>query len=179
MWIILCVLQCLICYSVNKDHSSTNGYRPIALISCVGKLLERIIAKRLTWYLETNKLISKHQAGFRPRHNTYDLLVRLTEDIAESLGKTKKASQITVGFALESQDEVINAQRKLEHKNFDFIVLNSLRDSGAGFQYDTNKVTFIFGDAEAESLPLKLKTEIAVDIVDQVVKIARQKQLIA
>ena len=78
--------------------------------------------------------------------------------------KTKE--QKLVGFALETDDEETNAQHKLEKKNLDFIVLNSLRDKGAGFNYDTNKVTIINRDGTAQKYDLKAKTEVAADIVD-------------
>ena len=96
-----------------------------------------------------------------------DLILRLkpTQDIAASLGKEKRAGQLLVGFALETTNERQNAKGKLERKNFDFIVLNSLNDKGAGFQVDTNRITII--DAESEMpYPLKSKAEVAKDIID-------------
>jgi phosphopantothenoylcysteine decarboxylase/phosphopantothenate--cysteine ligase len=97
-----------------------------------------------------------------------DLVLRLkpTCDIAASLGKEKRPDQLLVGFALETCDEVSHAQDKLVRKNFDFIVLNSLNDKGAGFRCDTNKITII-DRAEAVSYPLKRKQEVAEDIVDK------------
>ena len=97
-----------------------------------------------------------------------DLVLRLkpTCDIAASLGKEKRPDQVLVGFALETCDEVSHAQDKLARKNFDFIVLNSLNDKGAGFRCDTNKITII-DRAEAVSYPLKRKQEVAEDIVDK------------
>ncbi len=108
---------------------------------------------------------------------TLDL--KATKDIAKSLGQAKKEQQITVGFALETQDGAVNARKKLHKKNFDFIVLNTLQDKGAGFKHDTNKVTFIFDEKPDTTLPLKLKTEVAHDIVDQVEILAIEKKLIA
>lgn len=97
-----------------------------------------------------------------------DLVLRLkpTCDIAASLGKEKRPDQLLVGFALETCDEVSHAQNKLARKNFDFIVLNSLNDKGAGFRCDTNKITII-DRTEAVSYPLKRKQEVAEDIVDK------------
>ena len=97
-----------------------------------------------------------------------DLVLRLkpTCDIAASLGKEKRPDQLLVGFALETCDEVSHAQDKLARKNFDFIVLNSLNDKGAGFRCDTNKITII-DRTEAVSYPLKRKQEVAEDIVDK------------
>ncbi len=100
-----------------------------------------------------------------------DLVLRLkpTRDIAAGLGQIKRPGQLLVGFALETNDEVAHAQDKLRRKNFDFIVLNSLNDKGAGFQHDTNKVTIITPQ-EALPYPLKPKTEVACDIIDQLEK---------
>lgn len=101
-----------------------------------------------------------------------DLILRLkpTQDIARGLGEMKRADQRLVGFALETNDEVANAQQKLRKKNLDFIVLNSLQDEGAGFQHDTNKITIV-SSTDILSFPLKPKTEVARDIIDQLVKI--------
>ena len=100
-----------------------------------------------------------------------DLILQLkpTQDIAASLGKKKKNGQIMVGFALETNDEQQNAQGKLERKNFDFIVLNSLNDKGAGFRVDTNKITIIDKEG-ATPYPLKSKTEVASDIINRLVE---------
>lgn len=87
-------------------------------------------------------------------------------DIAASMGKIKKPSQITVGFALETDQELENAKTKLEKKNFDFIVLNSLKDEGAGFQSDTNKISIIHRGNKIENYQLKSKENVAVDIAD-------------
>ena len=89
-----------------------------------------------------------------------------TTDIAASLGKIKRNDQILVGFALETNDELANAESKLERKNFDFIVLNSLRDSGAGFAGDTNKITIVKRDKSVTAFDLKSKTEVAKDIIN-------------
>ncbi len=87
------------------------------------------------------------------------------KDIAAELGKLKKENQRLIGFALETCDELENAQKKLSKKNFDFIVLNSLQDKGAGFQVDTNKVTIVNKEGKTE-YPLKTKKEVASDIVN-------------
>ena len=93
-----------------------------------------------------------------------------TQDIAASLGETKQKHQVLVGFALETNDEQQNAEGKLQRKNFDFIVLNSLNDNGAGFRVDTNKITIIDRQGST-SFPLKGKKEVAKDIVDKLVEI--------
>lgn len=87
-----------------------------------------------------------------------------TRDIAAALGREKKDGQKLVGFALETVNEKANARQKLEKKNCDFIVLNSLRDEGAGFMVDTNKITIVTSD-EVLEFPLKSKMEVAKDIV--------------
>ena len=99
-----------------------------------------------------------------------DLVLRLkpTHDIAAALGRMKQPHQHLVGFALETNDETAHAQDKLRRKNLDFIVLNSLRDAGAGFRHDTNKVTII-SDSDIKEYPLKSKAEVAKDIVDELV----------
>lgn len=88
-----------------------------------------------------------------------------TKDIAHQLGKAKINNQILVGFALETSDEIKNAKSKLKKKNFDWIVLNSLNDQGAGFGHLTNKVTFLHANGKKELFDLKSKNEVALDIV--------------
>ncbi|MBP5377705.1 MAG: bifunctional phosphopantothenoylcysteine decarboxylase/phosphopantothenate--cysteine ligase CoaBC [Bacteroidaceae bacterium] len=99
-----------------------------------------------------------------------DMLLRLkpTTDIAAALGKMKTGKQVLAGFALETNDETANAQAKLVKKNFDFIVLNSLNDKGAGFRTDTNKISIITAGGKTD-YPLKSKREVARDIVNQLV----------
>ena len=93
------------------------------------------------------------------------LHLRPTQDIAATLGAMKRAHQRVVGFALETNDEESHAREKLKRKQLDFIVLNSLRDAGAGFQHSTNKITIISPDRQ-KAFPLKPKTEVAKDIID-------------
>lgn len=98
------------------------------------------------------------------------LKLKLTNDILASMGKKKKSSQFLVGFALETENEKSNAILKLNNKNLDMIVLNSLKDSGAGFGTDTNKVTMLFPDKSeftTETLP---KSIIAGIVLDQIIK---------
>lgn len=94
------------------------------------------------------------------------IVLKPTRDIAAALGQAKTARQRLVGFALETNDEQANAQHKLESKNLDFIVLNSLRDKGAGFNVDTNKISIIRRDGTQTPFPLKSKADVARDIVD-------------
>ena len=90
------------------------------------------------------------------------------KDIAASLGAIKREGQVLVGFALETNNnEATNAESKLKRKNLDFIVLNSLRDAGAGFRCDTNKISIIDRRGETTGYPLKSKQGVAVDIVNK------------
>ncbi len=119
-------------------------------------------------------------ADYRPMHiaeqkikksdTVFTLELEKTPDIALALGERKTAAQIIVGFALETDHETENAMAKRLKKNFDFIVLNSLRDAGAGFNTDTNKVSFIFADDSVKHFELKSKTEVAQDIADELAK---------
>jgi phosphopantothenoylcysteine decarboxylase/phosphopantothenate--cysteine ligase len=93
-----------------------------------------------------------------------------THDIAASLGKLKHNGQVMVGFALETENEQANAQTKLEKKNFDLIVLNSLNDKGAGFGHDTNKITILDREQHVKSFELKNKKEVAKDIVKAIIE---------
>lgn len=93
-----------------------------------------------------------------------------TKDIAAMVGESIRNNQCFVGFALETNDEQNNAIKKLERKNFDFIVLNSLNDSGAGFATDTNKITIYTKDGEKLIYPLKSKELVAKDIVSLIIK---------
>lgn len=97
-------------------------------------------------------------------------LIELSEnpDIAATLGAAKRPGQLLVGFALETDNEVAHAAAKLRRKNLDAIVLNSLRDEGAGFGVDTNKITIITEAGEQVAYPLKSKAEVAADIVDYI-----------
>ena len=96
-------------------------------------------------------------------------LVR-NKDIAAVLGSLKSAHQTLIGFALETSDGIANAKDKLQRKNLNMIVLNSLKEEGAGFSCDTNKVTLIDVEGVKAEIPLKSKTEIAEDIIDYILK---------
>ena len=96
-------------------------------------------------------------------------------DIAAVVGAIKRDDQCLVGFALETNNEEVNAQSKLEKKNLDFIVLNSLQDPGAGFRCDTNKVTIIERDGISTDYPCKSKAEVAKDIVEKLAEYINRK----
>ena len=100
------------------------------------------------------------------------LELRRTKDIAGELGKLKQDHQINVGFSLETNNGEENAKEKLRKKNFDFIVLNSLQDEGAGFKGDSNKVTIFHKNGEMKKYPLKSKTKVAQDIVNHIIAVA-------
>lgn len=94
--------------------------------------------------------------------------LKRTTDILATLGQQKKAHQTLVGFALETNNELENAQSKLQRKNLDFIVLNSMKDAGAGFSTNTNLVTIIHRNGETQRFDLKSKDEVAKDICQQI-----------
>lgn len=100
-------------------------------------------------------------------------MIRLVKnpDIAKTLGQVKKAGQTLVGFALETDHEIENATEKLARKNLDMIVLNSMRDKGAGFGTDTNKIAIITPDGCRADFPLKSKADVAKDIVDKILSL--------
>ena len=106
------------------------------------------------------------ESKIKKSDDTFSIELRKTKDIARELGKVKGARKI-VGFALETDNEQVNAEKKLAEKKLDMIVLNSLRDEGAGFGHDTNKVTFIDGSSR-EELPLASKAEVAERIADRI-----------
>lgn len=112
----------------------------------------------------------REKADHKIKRGKDDLLLELlpTKDIAAELGRIKTASQLLVGFALETNDEEVNALSKMQRKNLDMIVLNSLNDKGAGFGVDTNKVTIMDKSGDKTVYELKTKVEVAKDIVDQI-----------
>lgn len=124
-------------------------------------------------------ILSAAVADYRPsevasekiKKKTDELTLQLTKtkDILASLGEIKK-SQFLVGFALETENEEENAKLKLKKKNLDLIVLNSLRDKGAGFQADTNKITLITKDNKVLPFPVKPKKEVAKDILEYIIE---------
>ncbi len=124
-------------------------------------------------------VLSAAVADYRPTHRADQkikksdgaMTIELTKtrDIAAELGKQKKANQFVVGFALETENETANAEKKIVSKNFDLIVLNSLNDKGAGFAHDTNKVTLIDKNGSKKEFPLKSKKDVAKDIVNAIV----------
>ena len=123
-------------------------------------------------------ILSAAVADFKPAHQSENKLKRGKDnlvvefvpnpDIARKLGEMKSDIQFLVGFALETNDEELNARDKMERKNLDLIVLNSLNDKQAGFGFDTNKVTILGRNGTKNEYELKSKTEVARDIVDEI-----------
>lgn len=128
-------------------------------------------------------IFSAAVADYRPKNRAAqkmkkkDALLQIelepTTDILKTLGEKKKKKQILVGFALETEHEVENARKKIRTKNLDLIVLNSLNDKGAGFGYDTNKVTLIDRNNKMVSFELKSKQEVAGDVLRAVLKLMK------
>ena len=116
-------------------------------------------------------------SGSKLKRGNDDLTIQLkpTKDIAGALGQLKSEKQLLVGFALETNDELANAYSKLVRKNLDFIVLNSINDTGAGFGVDTNKITIIDKDNNQSVFELKSKAEVAEDIVARIISEMEKK----
>ena len=112
-------------------------------------------------------------SGTKLKRESGDMVLRLkpTEDIAALLGSMKKPGQFLAGFALETNDEVKNATDKLKRKNLDMIVLNSLRDEGAGFGHETNRITIIDRNNNIDKFELKTKSEVASDILHKIISL--------
>ena len=98
----------------------------------------------------------------------FSIELEKTKDILAYMGAVKK-NQMVIGFALETENEIENAKLKIQKKNLDLIVLNSLQDDGAGFQKETNKVTFIDKNFNIQPMELKSKEAVAADIINKVI----------
>lgn len=119
----------------------------------------------------------KEIATTKIKKKEHEMQIELTKtiDIAGTLGVRKRPNQIMMGFALETNDEFTNAQSKLQRKNFDAIALNSLQDKGAGFRYDTNKITILKRSGERLDFPLKTKEAVAEDIRNVILELLREQ----
>jgi len=117
--------------------------------------------------------VQKADQKIKKTSTEFSLELKKTEDILATLGQLKKAGQILVGFALETENEEEYAKGKLVKKNLDLIVLNSLNDKGAGFKMDTNKITIFNKAAEKTVFEMKSKTEVAIDICNEILKLAK------
>jgi phosphopantothenoylcysteine decarboxylase/phosphopantothenate--cysteine ligase len=124
-------------------------------------------------------ILSAAVADYKPKNvatqkikkttNSLEIQLAPTKDILASLGAIKK-KQFLVGFALETNNEIENAKEKLQRKNLDMIVLNSLQDKGAGFAKSTNKVTIIDSNLNEKPFELKSKSEVAKDIMNEILQ---------
>jgi phosphopantothenoylcysteine decarboxylase/phosphopantothenate--cysteine ligase len=114
-----------------------------------------------------------HLATEKIKKSTDHLQIALSKtiDILQYIGEQKKANQLTIGFALETTNELVNAQNKLKSKNADLIILNSLKDEGAGFNGDSNKITMIDKSGQIESFELKSKNKVAQDILQKITQL--------
>lgn len=146
---------------VTKTESAAEMYAAACEIfpKCKGAIMSAAVADFTPSQCADSKIKNKQ---------TMQITLMPTPDIAAAMGKMKQKTQFLVGFALETDHEEINALEKLQKKNLDFIVLNSLRDAGAGFMTDTNKVTIYHRDGVHIAYELKPKAEVASDIVDSI-----------
>jgi phosphopantothenoylcysteine decarboxylase/phosphopantothenate--cysteine ligase len=117
--------------------------------------------------------ISVSSEKIKKKENGLLLNLKPTTDIAGELGKLKKSTQLLAGFALETEKGINNAREKLRRKNLDLIVLNSLKDKGAGFEHDTNRITIIDRNNNIDKFELKSKEEAACDIFNKIVSMIR------
>jgi phosphopantothenoylcysteine decarboxylase/phosphopantothenate--cysteine ligase len=148
--------------NVKKVMSAEEMYE--ACIAVFPKTDIAVLAAAVADYKPSVKADQK----IKKKDETLTIELTKTKDIAASLGKLKQNGQLIVGFALETEQEQENALKKLESKNFDLIVLNSLKDTGAGFGHDTNKITLIDSSRAVRSFDLKSKKEVARDIVSAI-----------
>ncbi|WP_336516888.1 bifunctional phosphopantothenoylcysteine decarboxylase/phosphopantothenate--cysteine ligase CoaBC [Pollutibacter soli] len=115
--------------------------------------------------------VEKADIKIKKADSTWSLNFKKTQDILKNLGGLKKDNQVLVGFALETNNEEVNAKNKLQDKNADLIVLNSLNDAGAGFGHDTNKITIFDRKGNESRFDMKSKKAVAEDIVQAIIKI--------
>jgi phosphopantothenoylcysteine decarboxylase / phosphopantothenate---cysteine ligase len=146
--------------SVIKIESAQQMYN--AATSLFGQCDAAILAAAVADYRP--KEVS--DVKIKKKDSEMSLELEKTPDIAAALGQLKQTHQRIIGFALETNNEFENAVGKLKRKNFDAIVLNSLRDAGAGFSGDTNKISIILSETNVRNFGLKSKDDVAVDIVD-------------
>ncbi len=131
--------------------------------SCDGAVMTAAVA-------DFTPVSPKMQKTKREKENL-SIELKPSRDIAAALGEIKNPGQILVGFALETNNELDNARHKLKRKNLDLIVLNSLKDEGAGFGFDTNKVLFLDKNNKIRPFELKSKKEVAADIVNEIISL--------
>ena len=126
-----------------------------------------VMAAAVADYSPTHQAIEK----IKKSEDHLQIALSKTIDILKYVGEQKKANQLTIGFALETTNELVNAQNKLKTKNADLIILNSLKDEGAGFNGDSNKITMIDKSGQIEAFELKSKNKVAQDILQKITQL--------
>jgi phosphopantothenoylcysteine decarboxylase/phosphopantothenate--cysteine ligase len=151
--------------SVNVTNVTNAASMADACISLFPRCDIAILSAAVADFTPAEVKISK----IKKSKNQLQLKLKPTTDIAAALGNMKKPGQLLAGFALETDNEIDNARKKLLGKNLDIIVLNSLKEEGAGFGYDTNKITLIDRNNIIDKFELKSKEEAAKDILNKIV----------
>lgn len=152
-----------------KVVSTQNMFDMITAISAEQHII--IMAAAVSDYTPLNPATEKIK---KKDGDDFSIALKRTPDILLHLGKQKSKKQTLVGFALETQSALENAKKKLIKKNLDLIVLNSLKDENAGFKHNTNKVTFVDNHQQVKAFKLKPKTEVAVDILNKIIKLRNE-----
>ena len=158
--------------SIEFNHSNITTHRVESandMFNMVNKLFEKsdisIFAAAVSDYTPQIKVNNK----IKKNNNLFSLTLKKTTDILSKMSSIKKKDQFVVGFALETDNEIDNAISKLKDKNLDLIVMNSLNNDGAGFKYDTNKITIIDNEFNQFDFTLKSKKEVANDIINFII----------
>lgn len=173
-------------YSLGADVTLVSGPTNLTVSSVINKINVRSAAEMFDAvqadYKDADVIIMAAAVSDYTPENTAEnkikksdsslqINLKATQDILASVGQLKAGNQLLVGFALETNDEENNAKGKLDRKNLDFIVLNSLNDKGAGFGHDTNKITIIDRNNNIERFELKPKSEVATDIFNKIISL--------
>ena len=145
--------------SAKEMYDQTTKYFPQSDIA--------ILSAAVSDFTPENKAENK----IKKTGNNLIITLTPTQDILARLGEIKKDNQILIGFALETDNEKENAIKKLKNKNLDFIILNSLKDKGAGFETPTNKITIIDKNLNTQEYKLKTKEDVAIDIVNKIIRL--------
>ena len=152
--------------TVHKIETAEQMYRQVEVIFDATDI--SIFTAAVADY--TPEVVAKNK--IKKSDTSLSLLLKKTTDILAAMGGKKRANQVIVGFALETENEIANAQKKLDRKNLDMIVLNSLNNKGAGFQYNTNKITIIDKENNITDYELKDKNEVAKDVMNKIIEIS-------
>lgn len=160
-----------------SDIRPSSGMKVVKVVSAEDMYKETMSAFEGADYIVMSAAVADYtpvkKSSDKIKKTNTPLILELmqTKDILLEAGKRKSASQVLVGFALETENEQKHAMEKLHRKNADFMVLNSLRDQGAGFARKTNKITIFEKTGEVREFDLKLKEEVAVDIINTITKL--------